>query len=164
VTAFPSTAQAQARITAGVAPFVAPTFGNQRRTLEQGTEIETLSELTSTVKGGLHIQLRPGLMVAPAAGITFNPGRNGTSGFAEIEVNHTFRTGGYAGTGVGVWDLADRSRTAATVLIHFGAPLLLRGPGRAGLLVTYETRLFFGQLNNIDNNYQALVGIRYVFR
>jgi hypothetical protein len=143
---------------------VASTFGNQRRTFETRAERVTLSELTSTVKGGLQIPVRPGFMIAPAGGVDFSLEQGGTSAFAEIELNHTFRTGGYAGTGVGVWDLGDHRHTAATVLIHFGAPLVLRGPGTARLLVTFESRLFFGQLNNIDNNYQALVGFRYVFR
>jgi hypothetical protein len=145
--------------------FTAATFGNQRRTIETGADVATNSELLSTIEGGLHVDLRPGFMVAPVAGLMLPLETGGhTSVFTELEVNHTFHTGGYAGTGVGVWAIGDPGHTAATVLIHFGAPLMMRGPGRAKLLFTYESRLFFGQLNNIDNNYQALVGFRYVFR
>ena len=147
-------------------PFVAGNFGNERRTFGEAPSVETSSQLLSTVKGGVELHLRPGFMMAPAFGVAMKFEEGGRmSPYTEVEINHTFKTGGYAGTGFGVWDIGhDAHEAAATVLIHFGAPLVMSGPARARWLLTYESRLFFGQLNNIDNNYQAMVGLRYVFR
>jgi len=147
-------------------PFIMGTFGNERRTFGEGPARETFSQLLTTVKGGIEMHLRPGFMMAPVFGVAMKFEEGGrVSPYTEVEINHTFRTGGYAGTGIGVWDIGHDSHVAAaTVLIHFGAPLVKYGPGRARWLLTYETRLFFGQLNNIDNNYQAMVGVRYVFK
>jgi hypothetical protein len=145
-------------------PFVAGTFGNERRTFGDGVTRATFAQLLGGLRGGLQIQILPGLMLAPVAGIAKRFEDRDVSPYAEMEVNHTFHNGGYAGTGVGVWDISRaQHQNATTLLIHFGLPLVQFAPGRARVLLTYESRLFFSGLsNNIENNYQALLGLRYV--
>ena len=46
--------------------------------------------------------------------------------------------------------------------LHAGAPVARYPDGRARLLFVIEGRLFFDELDNIDNNYQFWGGLRYV--
>jgi hypothetical protein len=144
-------------------------FGKQRRTADiddalaaAGVEQSFCDPLIG-VKGGLQFQVNPNMMFAPAVGVAFNlDDSERTSVFADAELNYTFDNGGYIGTGLGVWDMFDDA--TLNLLLHAGAPVARYPDGRARLLFVIESRLFFDELDNIDNNYQFWGGLRYVFR
>ena len=148
-------------------------FGKQRRTLDLGDDIDVDDDITVGsfcdpllgFKGGVQFHLSPHFMLAPAAGVAFNFDESDrTAVFADLELNYTFDNGGYVGSGVGVWDLFDGDDIAPTLLLNFGAPISRYADDTAKLLFVVEGRLFFDELDNIDNNYQFWAGVRYVFR
>ena len=148
-------------------------FGKQRRTIELGDDIDEGDDITVGsfcdpllgFKGGVQFQLSPRFMLAPAAGVAFNFDESDrTAVFADLELNYTFDNGGAVGSGIGVWDLFDGDNITANLLIHFGAPITKYADDKAKLLFIVESRLFFDEFDNIDNNYQFWAGIRYVFR
>ena len=145
-------------------------FGKQRRTLEVAEIADTSLEQSFCdpligIKGGVQFQVKPNLMFAPAIGVALNLDESErTAVFADAELNYTFSGGGYIGTGLGVWDLFDGDDVALNLLLHGGAPVARYPDGRARLLFVIEGRLFFDELDNIDNNYQFWGGLRYVFR
>jgi hypothetical protein len=72
--------------------------------------------------------------------------------------------GGFVGTGLGIWDFNHGDNVSANLLIHFGAPIAKYSDDRGKMLFVVESRLFFDELDNIDNNYQFWAGLRFVFR
>jgi hypothetical protein len=140
-------------------------FGKQRRTLEEDLVIGSFCDPLLGVKGGVQFQISPHFMIAPAAGIALNLDEGGrTSLFAEAEFNYTFDNGGYVGPGIGIWDFNHGDNVTPYLLIGFGVPLTRYDDNRARLLFVGESRLFFDEFDEIDNNYQFWAGIRYVFR
>ena len=142
-------------------------FGKQRRTADAIDELgdieQSFCDPLIGIKGGLQFQVKPNLMFAPAVGVAFNLDESSrTSVFVDAELNYTYANGGFIGTGLGVWDAFDDG--TLNLLLHGGAPVAKYPDGRARLLFVIEARLFFDELDNIDNNYQFWGGLRYVFR
>ena len=154
-------------------PFVMGAFGKQRRTLEldvdndndAGDDLEFIDSYCDALlglKGGVEFLLTPNVVLAPAVGVAFNLEESDrTSFFADLELNRVFNNGGYFGTGVGLWDFNHGDNVTFNLLLHGGFPLT-RYPedGRHRLLFVVEGRIFFDELDEIDNNYQFWGGLR----
>jgi hypothetical protein len=149
-----------------VHPFILGAFGKERRTLEEdGSVIGTFCDPMIGIKGGVQYQLSPHFMLAPAVGIGINLDEGDrTVLFAELEANYTFANGGYLGTGIGVWDFGHSDNVTPHLLVHLGVPVVRYADERARLLFAVESRLFFDNFDDIENNYQFWAGLRYVFR
>ena len=107
--------------------------------------------------------MTPNVVIAPAVGVAINLDESDRTGmFVDGEVNYVFDGGGYIGTGLGVWDVFDDG--TLNLLLHGGVPLSKYPDGRSRFLFVVEGRLFFDELDSIDNNYQFWAGLRYVFR
>ena len=147
-------------------PFVMGAFGKQRRTIEEDDIVlGSFCDPILGFKGGVQFHLSPRFMLAPAAGVAFNFDESDrTAVFADLELNYTFDNGGYVGSGIGIWDLFDGDNITPNLLIHFGVPVSRYADDAARLLFIAESRLFFDEFDNIDNNYQFWAGVRYVFR
>ena len=147
-------------------PFVMGAFGKQRRTIEEDDVVlGSFCDPILGFKGGVQFHLSPRFMLAPAAGVAFNFDESDrTAVFADLELNYTFDNGGYVGSGIGIWDLFDGDNITPNLLIHFGVPVTRYADDAARLLFIAESRLFFDEFDNIDNNYQFWAGVRYVFR
>ncbi len=141
-------------------------FGKQRRTLDLGDAgVGSFCDPLVGFKAGVEFLVTPKFVLAPAVGVAVNlDERSRTSLFADLELNYLFGNGAYVGTGVGVWDFNHSANVAGNLLIHTGVPLIRYTDNSARLLVVFEGRLFFDQLDNIANNYQGWVGLRYRFR
>jgi hypothetical protein len=159
-------------------PFVMGAFGKQRRTLQlSDDEVGAVQPLPGAAavgsfcdpllgfKAGVQFQLSPRFMLAPAVGVAFNLDEGDrTSLFADLELNYTFDNGGYLGTGIGVWDFADGDNATANLLVHFGVPIARYTDNLPKALFVAESRLFFDEFDNVDDNYQFWAGVRFVFR
>jgi hypothetical protein len=86
-----------------------------------------------------------------------------TSVFAEAEFNRVF-SNGFLGAGVGVWDFNHGDNVTPSLLIHGGVPVVRDADGQSRLLFVVEGRLFFDEIDNVENNYLGWAGVRYVFR
>ena len=167
----------QAPILGKATPFVLAAFGKQRRTLEtddpvvnplDGTEgsvgIGSFCDPLLLFKGGMEWQIRQKFAIAAAAGVALNLDEfDRTSLFVDFEGNYTFDNGGYVGAGLGLWDINHGDNITPNLLFHFGVPIVKHTDGRAKLLFDFESRLFFDNFSDIDNNYQFSVGLRYRF-
>ena len=87
-----------------------------------------------------------------------------TAVFADLELNYTFDNGGYVGSGVGIWDLFDGDNIAPTCCSTSAHRSAVCRRYRPAAVRCRESRLFFDEFDNIDNNYQFWAGVRYVFR
>lgn len=115
-------------------------------------------------KGGVEIKVAPKFVIAPAVGVAINLDEGDrTSGFAEVEFNGLIGSG-FLGAGVGIWDFNHGDNATGSLLVHGGVPLTKYSSGQSRLLLVVEGRMFFDNLDEIDNNYQAWAGLRYVFR
>ena len=145
-------------------PFVLGAFGKQRRTLGLDGAIGSYCDPLLGFKTGIQYQAKPRFMLAPAVGVAMNLDEGSrTSLFADLEFNHTFETGGYVGTGVGLWDFNHRDNATANILIHAGTLLSRHADNRARTLFAVEARLFLDEMGDTGNNYQFWAGVRYVF-
>ena len=141
-------------------------FGKQRRTLEldEAISVGAYCDPLFGAKGGVEIEVAPNFVIAPAVGVAVNLDEGDrTSLFGEVELNRKIGAG-FIGTGVGVWDITHSDNVTPHLLIHAGAPLVKTAEGRGRLLFVVEGRLFFDQIDNVENNYQAWAGVRYLFR
>ena len=122
-------------------PFVEGLFGKQRRTREFTSAVDPRLLLHDGfcdplfgVKGGVLFQISPGFALGPAVGVDIDVDKASWSGvFAELELNHTTKNGGYIGAGVGVWDVNQGdTRSGSLLAVHFGVPLKREASGRRG--------------------------------
>jgi hypothetical protein len=156
----PQAAEAEKRIS----PFVLGAFGKQRRTLEEDGTFGSYCDPLFGAKGGVEFKVAPKFVIAPAVGVAFNLDEGSrTSGFAEVEFNGLVGSG-FIGAGVGIWDFNHGDNATGSLLVHGGVPLTKYSSGQSRLLLAVEGRLFFDNLDQVDNNYQAWAGLRYVFR
>jgi len=78
---------------------------------------------------------------------------------ADVEVNKYLGAHGVLlGTGLSFWDITHSDTFTPAWMVHVGVPL---GTNRVYLLG--EGRLFFKQLDDIENNYQVWAGVRVRF-
>jgi hypothetical protein len=161
-------------VEARIRPFVLGAFGKQRRTLNVSLEVNPLDNgLTTTgtfcdpllgIKGGVEFLVTPRFVIAPAIGVAINLDESDrTSYFTEGEFNYLFEGGGFVGAGIGLWDFtADNDNSTGSLLVHFGVPIA--ATARTRYLFAFESRLFFDEMDDIENNYQVWAGVRIVFR
>ncbi len=152
-----------------VDPFIMGAFGKQRRTLEEevggASTIGSYCDVLLGFKGGVQYIASPKFMIAPAVGLALNLDEGSrTAVFGDVEFNRVFENGGLVGTGLGLWDVFDGDNLTLNWLVHAGVPLARYADGAARALFIAEGRLFFDEIDNIENNYQFWGGIRYIFR
>ena len=144
--------------------------GKQRRTLDYENDLgvearDSFCDALIGLKGGVEIPMGDKWVFAPAAGVAINLDKGSrTSLFADAEFNYKLDNGGYIGTGLGIWDFNHSDNATLNLLVNLGLPLTKYADGAGKLLFTVEGRLFFDEIDNIDNNYQFWGGLRYVFR
>jgi hypothetical protein len=79
--------------------------------------------------------------------------------FADVEINkYAGKHNILVGTGLSLWDITHSDTFTPAWMLHLGVPL---GTERVYLLG--EGRLFFKQLDDIENNYQVWAGVRIRF-
>ena len=147
-------------------------FGKQRRTIDvddlddlddlEGESLASFCDPLVGIKAGVEFWVTPNFVIAPAVGVAINLDESDRTGmFVDGELNYVFDGGAYIGTGLGVWDAFDDG--TLNLLLHGGVPITKYPDGRGRLLFVVEGRLFFDELDAIDNNYQFWGGLRYRF-
>ncbi len=109
--------------------------------------------------------------VAADAGLAFNlsPGDlfegvdkvNPVTVLAEIEANKYLSNRAFVGTGLSFWDLTRGETFTPAWLLHFGIPIG-HNPKHPVYFIG-EGRLFFDNIDSVDNNYNFWGGIRIHF-
>jgi hypothetical protein len=79
----------------------------------------------------------------------------------EGEVNKYLENGFMVGTGLSLWDITRGETFTPGWLLHFGVPL--NKGSRTPIYFLGEGRLFFDNIDNVDNNYMFWGGIRIHF-
>lgn len=152
---------------------IVATFGGKERRVR---ELTAATGTTAAVVGGQCAALagvkagpdfrlgRSNWRLVTAAGVAFNfEETDDTSVFGEVELNYHIGDKGVIGTGVGAWDLAHAGTRTGSWLLHAGREIA-RSAGDVRLMIVGEGRLFFDELDAIENNYQVWAGLRVVFR
>jgi hypothetical protein len=116
-------------------------------------------------KAGPDIRLgRTNWRFVPALGVAVNTRETDDSSvFGEVELNYVIGDKGFIGTGIGAWDVTHGDTRTGSWLLHVGRELG-RSANDVRVLLVAEGRLFFDELDAIENNYQAWAGLRLVFR
>jgi len=163
---------------AGIRFFADGTFGKERRVrplddgdggvVTPGTALEygQCSPLVG-LKFGVLKPLRNGWEVGGALGAALNVTTddnktNEHALFIDAEVNKHFDNRMFLGTGLSLWDLTRSDTFTPAWLVHFGVPLNQDG-AKVPVYFIGEGRLFFDNIDDVDNNYQFWGGIRLVF-
>jgi hypothetical protein len=81
--------------------------------------------------------------------------------FVDVEANKYLSNGVFLGTGLSLWDLTRSDSFSPAWMVHAGVPLAKNAKFPVYFLV--EGRLFFEDLDEIDNNYQFWGGVRVHF-
>ena len=113
-------------------------------------------------KIGVEHQLKNNWTVAGTAGVALNLAGgddkvNEHALFIEGEANKYLGNGSFVGTGLSLWDLTRSDTFTPAWLLHFGIPVK---KGRVPVYFIGEGRLFFDNIDAIDNNYQFWGGVR----
>ena len=74
--------------------------------------------------------------------------------FIDIEANKYLQNGMFVGTGISFWDLTRSETFTPAWLVHFGVPL--NKGAHVPVYFLGEGRLFFDNIDSIDNNYAVL--------
>jgi hypothetical protein len=144
-------------------PFFTLFAGNERRWRPDiEAEPDSLTDRSAPLFGGTVGLAYP---IAGGAASLFGQGGvavnlrdpDNTSIFADFGIDKDFG-GGFVGGGAGVWDVNHSDTFDGTVFVHGGFNLSDR------LQWNFEGRLFLSMLDEIDNNYVYLTGIRYFWR
>jgi hypothetical protein len=78
--------------------------------------------------------------------------------FIDIEANKWLNSGAFVGTGISFWDITHSDTFSPAWMLHFGVPLGSRKVHFVG-----EGRMFFKELDDVDNNYNIWGGVRVRF-
>jgi hypothetical protein len=81
--------------------------------------------------------------------------------FIDVEANKYLANGMFLGTGISLWDLTRSDTFTPAWLVHFGVPL--NKGARIPVYFLGEGRLFFDNIDSVDNNYQFWGGVRVQF-
>jgi hypothetical protein len=81
---------------------------------------------------------------------------------AEVEGNKYLKNDAFVGTGLSFWDLTRSETFTPAWLVHFGIPIG-HNPRRPVYFIA-EGRLFFDNIDSVDNNYNFWGGIRIHFK
>jgi hypothetical protein len=84
-----------------------------------------------------------------------------TQMLVEVEANKYMENGFMLGTGLSLWDITRGETFTPGWLVHFGVPL--NKGSKTPVYFLGEGRLFFDNIDNIDNNYMFWGGIRVHF-
>lgn len=78
--------------------------------------------------------------------------------FFDVEANKWLNNGAFVGTGISFWDITHSDAFSPAWMLHFGVPLGSRRVHFVG-----EGRVFFKELDDVDNNYNIWGGVRVRF-
>jgi hypothetical protein len=78
--------------------------------------------------------------------------------FVDAEVNKYLAGGSFIGTGISFWDLTRSDTFTPAWMFHFGIPF-----GSSPVYFLGEGRLFFDNIDDVQNNYQFWGGVRVHF-
>jgi hypothetical protein len=81
--------------------------------------------------------------------------------FVDGEVNYYFANDVLLGAGLSLWDLTRSDTFTPAVMAHVAFPLA-RGR-RVPTYLMFEGRMFFDNIDDVDNNYQFWGGLRFLF-
>jgi hypothetical protein len=81
--------------------------------------------------------------------------------FVDVEANKYLSNGVFLGTGLSLWDITRSDTFSPAWMVHAGVPLAKNAKFPVYFLV--EGRLFFDDLDEIENNYQFWGGVRVHF-
>jgi hypothetical protein len=148
--------------------FIDALVGKDRRVRPiEGSELEfgQCSPLVG-VKFGVAKRLQNNWELAAAIGVAFSLVNDEDKVrehelFIDVEANKYLRNGVFLGTGLSLWDLTRSDSFSPAWMIHAGVPLAKNAKFPVYFLV--EGRLFFEDLDEIDNNYQFWGGVRVHF-
>jgi hypothetical protein len=99
-----------------------------------------------------------GAQVFGQAGVAINTRDGGNSSLlADVGIDKNFQ-GGYFGGGVGVWDFNHSDTVDGSIFVHGGFNITEK------LQWNFEGRLFMSALDDIQNNYALMAGIRYFWK
>ncbi len=144
-----------------IGPFGDLLFGKERR-----TRVETAGGLCAPLLGaklGYMFNAAPNLYIAPAVGEAINFDRSANSSlFAELELD-VMASKNLFGAGIGAWDITHSDWVSPTLMVHYGRQLNQDARGNK-IFFMGEGRLFLNRTGDIQNNYQAWAGIRYIVR
>ena len=140
-------------------PFVSGFFGKERRIREDFLNGRCASLVG--LEGGYGFFVNDNVEVAPVFGVAINTrDSDNTSLFAELELNVHFGKG-FVGTGLGVWDFTHSNTRDGSILGQFGIHLAEKD--NATISWVNQGRLFFDNLDDIQNNYMFWTGLRFQF-
>jgi hypothetical protein len=148
--------------------FIDALVGTDRRvrTIE-GTELEfaQCSPLVG-VKVGVAKRFQNDWELAAAIGVAFSLVDDDDKVrehelFVDVEANKYLSNGVFLGTGLSLWDLTRSDSFSPAWMVHAGVPLAKNAKFPVYFLV--EGRLFFEDLDEIENNYQFWGGVRVHF-
>jgi hypothetical protein len=177
----------EATDTVGVRPstvsfFFDGLFGKERRqrpaseysNIPAGVSADTLFGQCSPllgVKGGVAKRFSNDWEVAGDVGVAINLASgqlgNGVDKinphalFVDVEANKYFSNDVFLGTGISFWDLTRSETFTPAWLVHFGVPLAKNA--KYPVYFIGEGRLFFDNIDSVDNNYSVWGGIRVHF-
>lgn len=109
------------------------------------------------VKASLDRRLARGFEISLGAGAVYDEVTDEVDLLADVEFNF-LRGRGYFGAGVGLWGF-DSDAPGSNVFLHGGHELATFGDTKLGWYL--EGRAFLDELDSIDDNYLALVGLRF---
>lgn len=165
----PSVAVAPPQATAKALPFFFDALvGKDRRVRPiEGTELEfaQCSPLVG-VKFGAAKRFQNDWELAGAVGVAFSVVNDDDKVrehelFVDIEANKYLGNGVFLGTGLSLWDLTRSDSFSPAWMVHAGVPLTKTARFPVYFLV--EGRLFFDDLDEVENNYQFWGGVRVHF-
>lgn len=148
--------------------FIDALVGKDRRVRPiEGTELEfaQCSPLVG-VKFGVAKRFQNNWELAGAIGVAFSLVNDDDKVrenelFVDVEANKYLSNGVFLGTGLSLWDITRSDTFSPAWMIHAGVPLAKNAKFPVYFLV--EGRLFFEDLDEIDNNYQFWGGVRVRF-
>jgi len=140
-------------------PFLSGFFGKERRIRDEFPNGRCASLVG--ISGGYGFYLNDSVELAPVFGVAINTrDSSNTSLFAELEINAHFGKG-FVGTGIGWWDFNHGDTDEGSLLGQFG--INLSDTDKARISWVNQGRLFFGQFDDIQNNYMLWTGLRFQF-
>jgi len=108
-------------------------------------------------KASLDRRLARSLEISLGAGLAYDEVSDDVDLLADVEVNF-LRGRGYLGAGLGLWGF-DSDAPGSNLMLHGGHELGRIGDTKLGWYV--EVRAFLDELSSVDDNYLALVGLRF---
>ncbi len=139
-------------------PFVSGFFGKERRINE---EFFGGCDPIIGLQGGYGFFVSDHVEIAPAFGVKINTeDGDRTSVFADLELNYHWDRA-MIGAGIGVWDISEDETRDGSILGQFGVHLTEGTSVRVTWL--NQGRIFFDDIDDVENNYMIWTGLRFTF-